>query len=175
MPPWPGDRSSSSSDSSTSSSRRSSSSSSSARSDDDDKESQSQEQLPESPRRSIRNAARLEPPESPRKSTLRLAARAAAKKAARQAEEDEKTDTEDEEGWGSNVLDAMVDKLGTRKKVEEDIWDFRRKQQLQQKLANFSHANKHGNALILTTYATPGLAPPSSHPTYHTNVRQLVM
>ena len=167
LPPLPGDSSSSSSFSSSSSSS----------SDDDDKESQSPEQLPESPRRSrrsIRNAARLEPPESPRKSTLRSAARAAAKKAERQAEEDKKTDTEDEGGWGSNVLDAMVDKLGTRKEVEEDIRDFRRKQQLQQKLANFSHADEDGNAVMMTKNATRGFGASSRDANYHKNVHQLV-
>jgi hypothetical protein len=53
-------------------------------------------------------------PESPRRSTLRSAARVAAKKAARKVEEDEKTEIEDEE-WGRNVLNDMIDKLGTRK------------------------------------------------------------
>jgi hypothetical protein len=52
----------------------------------------------------------------------------AAKKAPRQVEEDKKTETEDEE-WGANILDAMVDQLGTRKEeVEKDIIHHRWKQ-----------------------------------------------
>jgi hypothetical protein len=48
--------------------------------------------------------------------TLQLASILATKKAARKAEEDEKAETEDEkEEWGGNVLDAAIDKLGTRK------------------------------------------------------------
>jgi hypothetical protein len=107
-------------------------------------------ELPESPRRSIRLAARRqggssnssnnsntwespllahpELPKSPRRSTLHSAARVAAKKAPRQVEEDKKTETEDEE-WGANILDAMVDQLGTRKEeVEKDIIHHRWKQ-----------------------------------------------
>jgi hypothetical protein len=50
----------------------------------------------------------------------------AAKKAPRKAEEDKKNETEDKE-CGRNVLDDMIDKLGTRKEVERDIRDHRRK------------------------------------------------
>jgi hypothetical protein len=58
----------------------------------------------------------LDLPESSRRSTLQLASILATKKAARKAEEDEKAKTEDEkEEWGGNVLDAAIDKLGTRK------------------------------------------------------------
>jgi hypothetical protein len=123
-------------------------------------------ELPESPRRSIRLAAiraaakvtaaaladndsssgsskwesplpaQLELPESPIWSMLRSAARVAAKKAARQAEEDEETETEDEE-WGANILDAMVDQLGTRREVEKDVRDHCWKLEFAQRLANF--------------------------------------
>jgi len=124
---------------------------------DDQEESQPPEELPESPRRS----------------TLRSAARAAAKKAARQAEEDEKTDTEDEE-WGRNVLDAMVDNLGTRKEVEEDIRDHRRKQQFTQRLANFSHADEDGNAVMMTKNATRGFGASSRDANYQQNLSLLV-
>ena len=68
----------------------------------------------------------------------------------------------------------MVDKLGTRKEVEEDIRDFRRKQQLQQKLANFSHADEDGNAVMMTKNATQGFGESSRDAKYHKNVHQLV-
>jgi hypothetical protein len=40
----------------------------------------------------------------------------------KEAEEDEKPETEDKE-CGRNVLDNMINKLGTRKEVEKDIRD----------------------------------------------------
>jgi lipoprotein NlpI len=89
----------------------------------------------------ITTAGTAELPESPRRSTLQLAARVTAKKAARQAEEDEETEIEDKE-WGANVLDAMVNRLGRRKEVEKDIPDHHRKQEFAQRLANFSHADE---------------------------------
>jgi hypothetical protein len=79
--------------------------------------------------------------------------RVAAKKAARQAKENNKTETEDEE-WGGNVLNAMINKLGTRKEVEEDIRDHPRKPEFAQRLANFSDANEDGNPMMMTKNAT---------------------
>jgi hypothetical protein len=97
--------------------------------------------------------AQLELGESPRWSRLRSAARVAAKKAARQAEEDKKREREDEE-WGANVLDAMVDQPGIRKEIEKDIRDNRWKQEFAQHLANFSHADEDGNLVMMTKNAT---------------------
>jgi hypothetical protein len=115
-----------------------------------------------------------EPPESPRRSTLRSAARAAAKEASRKAEEEEKTDTEDEGAWGTCVLDGMIDALGTRKEVEKDIADHRRKRALALRQAQFSHADEDGNAVMITRNATRGYGASSRDPNYSENVRNLL-
>ena len=107
------------------------------------------------------------------RSTLRSAARVAAKKAARKVEEDERTETEDEE-CGRNVLDDMIDKLGTRKEVEKDIRDHRRKREFAQRLANFSHADEDGNPVMMTKNATRGFGASSRDANYRENVRLLV-
>jgi hypothetical protein len=112
-------------------------------------------------------------PESPRWSTLGSAAKGAKKKAAQQAEEDNKTETEDE-GWGGNVLDVMVDQLGMRTEVEKDIRDHHWKQYFAQHLANFSHAYEDGNAVMMTTNATGGFGALSRDANYAENVRLLV-
>jgi hypothetical protein len=114
-----------------------------------------------------------EVPELPRRSTLQSAARVTAKKAAQKAEEDDKTETEDHE-WGVNVLDAMINKLGTRKKVEEDIIYHRRKREFAQRLANFSHANEDENPVMMTNNATRGFGASTRDANYSENVRLLV-
>jgi hypothetical protein len=113
-------------------------------------------------------------PELPRGSTLRSAARVAAQKAARKAEEDDKTETEDEEWGGRNVLDDMINKLGTRKKVEKDIRDHCRKREFVQRPANFSHANEDGNPVMMTKNATRVFGASSRDANYRENVRLLV-
>jgi hypothetical protein len=97
----------------------------------------------------------------------------AAKKAARKVEETEKTETEDEE-WGRTVLDDMINKLGTRKEVEKDIRDHRRKREFAQRLANFSHADEDGNPVMMTKNATRGFGASSRDANYRENVRLLV-
>jgi phosphatidylserine/phosphatidylglycerophosphate/cardiolipin synthase-like enzyme len=97
----------------------------------------------------------------------------AAKKAARQAEEAKKIEIEDEE-WGANVLDAMVDQLGTRKEVEKDIRNHRRKQEIAQCLANFSHAGEDGNPVMMTKNANRGFGASSRDANYRDNVHLLV-
>jgi hypothetical protein len=99
----------------------------------------------------------------------------AAKKAARKADKDNKTKTEDEsEEWGGNVLDTAIDKLGTRKEVEEDIRDHRRKREFAQRLANFSHVNEDGNPVMMTNNATLGYGNSSRDADYSENVCLLV-
>jgi hypothetical protein len=97
----------------------------------------------------------------------------AAKKAARKVEEDEKNKTEDEE-WGRNVLNDMINKLGTRKEVEKDIRDHRRKREFAQRLANFSYADEDGNPVMMTKNATRGFGPSSRDANYRENVRLMV-
>jgi hypothetical protein len=97
----------------------------------------------------------------------------AAKKAAQKVGEDEKTETEDEE-WGQNVLDDMIDKVGTRKEVEKDIRDHCQKREFAQRLANFSHADKDGNPVMMTKNATRGFGAPSRDANYRENVLLLV-
>ncbi len=119
--------------------------------------------------------AEPELPESPRGSTLRSASILAAKKAARKAEEDDNTKKEDEnKEWGGNVLHTAIDKLGTRKEVEEDIRDHRRKREFAQRLANFSHADEDGNPVMMTKNATRGFVASSRDANNRENVRLLV-
>jgi hypothetical protein len=80
------------------------------------------------------------------------------KNAAQKAEEDEE--------WGGNVLDAMIDKVGTRKEVQEDIRDHRRKCEFAQRLANFSHADEDGNPVMMTKNATQGFGASSRDANY---------
>jgi hypothetical protein len=103
-----------------------------------------------------------------------LAARVAAKRRAQQAEEEAKVETEDGE-WGANVLDAMIDQLGTRKEVEKDIRDHHRKQEFTQRLANFSHADKDGNSVMRTKYSTWGFGPSSRDANHRVNVVCLLL
>jgi hypothetical protein len=102
-----------------------------------------------------------------------LAAKAAKKKAAWQAEEDGKTEREDE-GWGGNVLDAMVDQLGLMAQVEKDIRDHPPKREFAERPANFSHANEDGNPVMMTKNATRGFGASSRDANYLENVRLLL-
>jgi lipoprotein NlpI len=108
-----------------------------------------------------------------RSTALRLAARVVAKKAARKAGEDNKTESEDEE-WGGNVSDAMIDKLGSRKEVEEDIRDHCPKREFAQRLENFSDAKEDWNPVMMIKNATQGFGAFSRDANYSENVRLLV-
>jgi hypothetical protein len=73
----------------------------------------------------------------------------------------------------SHIAD-MIDKLGTRKEVEKDIRDHRRKREFAQRLANFSHADEDGNPVMMTKISTRGFGASSRDANYRENVRLLV-
>jgi hypothetical protein len=77
-------------------------------------------------------------------------------------------------GVQSNVLDDMIDKLGTRKEVEKDIRDHRRKREFAQRLANFSPADEDGNPVMMTKNATRGFGASSRDANYRENVCHLI-